>query len=80
VQYLQGKSNELVRVEPTDTGTAGRDTNHSTAFTLLLELNVMYGQRWIAYSSNCKIVSPQLLPLMAKYTLPFSKSVKSDHN
>jgi len=31
-------------------------------------------------SSNCKIVPAELLPLMGKYTIPFSKSVKSDHN
>ena len=29
------------------------------------------------YSSNCKIVSAELLPLLEKYTLSFSKSVKS---
>jgi len=64
----------MVRAEPTNTRTAGIDTNHSTTFTLLLE------QRYVGkggYSSNCKIVL-ELLPLMAKYTLPFSKSVKSD--
>ena len=32
------------------------------------------------YSSNCKIVPAEILHLMAKYTLPFSKPVKSDHN
>ena len=32
------------------------------------------------YSSNCKIVPVVFLHLMAKYTLPFSKPVKSDRN
>jgi len=32
------------------------------------------------YSSNCKIVPAEFLHLMAKYTLPFSKPVKLDHN
>jgi len=31
-------------------------------------------------SSNCKIVPAEFLHLVAKYTLPFSKLVKSDHN
>jgi len=39
----------MVREEPTNTRTAGIDTNHSTTFRLLLELNVMYGQRWIQF-------------------------------
>jgi len=67
---------ERVRAEPTNTHTAVIDTNHSTMFTLLLEFNVEKGGN----SSNCKIVPAELLPLMAKYTLPFSKSVKSDRN
>jgi len=29
--------------------TAGIDTNHSTMFTLLLELNVICEQRWIQF-------------------------------
>jgi len=37
----------MVREEPTNTRTAGIDTNHSTMFTLLLELNVVCVQRWI---------------------------------
>ena len=32
------------------------------------------------YSSNCKIVRAAFLHLMAKFTLPFSRPVKSDHN
>jgi len=39
----------MVREEPTNTRTAGIDTNHSTMFTLLLELNVMCGQQWIQF-------------------------------
>jgi len=31
----------MVRTEPTNNRTAGIDTNHSTMFTLLLELNVI---------------------------------------
>jgi len=39
----------MVRAEPTNTRTAAIDTSHSTMFTLLLELNVMCGQRWIQF-------------------------------
>jgi len=35
-----------VRAEPTNTRTAVVDTNHSTMFTLLLESNLICGQRW----------------------------------
>jgi len=38
--------------EPTNNRTAGIDTNHSTMFTLLLELNLICEQRCL----NCKIV------------------------
>ena len=69
-----------MRAEPTSTRTAGIGTNHSTMFTLLLELNVTCEERWSGHSSKCKIVSAEFLPLMAKYRLPFSKFVKSDHN
>jgi len=37
----------MVRAEPTKTRRIGLDTYHSTMNTLLLELNVIYGQRWI---------------------------------
>jgi len=39
---------ERVRAEPTNTRTALAviDTNHSTMFTLLLEFNLVCGQRW----------------------------------
>jgi len=49
VQSLLAKPNEMVRAEPTHSRTAGIDTNHSTMFTLLLELNVMCVQRWIQF-------------------------------
>jgi len=39
----------MVREEPTNTPTSGIDTDHSTVFTLLLELNDMCGQRWIQF-------------------------------
>jgi len=42
----------MVRAEPTNNRTAGTDTNHSTMFTLLLELNLICEQRCL----NCKIV------------------------
>jgi len=60
----------MVRTEPTNNRTAGIDTNHSTMFALLLELNVICGQRWIQFELQNTVVSAELLPLMAKYTLP----------
>jgi len=39
----------MVREKTTNTRTAGIDTIYSTIFTLLLELNVMCGQRWIQF-------------------------------
>ena len=39
----------MVRAEPTNNRTAGIDTNHSTMFTLLLELNVLCEQRWMQF-------------------------------
>jgi len=39
----------MVMEEPMNTRTAGIDTNHSIMFTLLLELNLMCGQRWIQF-------------------------------
>jgi len=46
----------MVRAEPRNDHTPAMDTNHSTMFTLLPELNVIYEQRWIGHSSNSKIV------------------------
>ena len=40
---------EMVWTEPTNIHTTGIDTNHATIFTLLLELNVVCGQRWIQF-------------------------------
>ena len=78
MQPLQAKPKKMVRAEPTNNRTAGIDTNHSTVFTLLLKLNVMCEQRWIQFELQN---GPwRALRLMAKYTLPFSKPVKSDHN
>jgi len=41
-------------------------------------------QDWIAKFDSplhlCKVVPAELLLLMAKYDLPFNKSLKSDHN
>jgi len=39
----------MVRAEPTNNRTAGIDTNHSTMFTLLLELTVICEQRWMQF-------------------------------
>ena len=39
----------MVRAEPTNTRTTDIDTYHSTRFTLLLELNVICGKRWIQF-------------------------------
>ena len=39
------KSKEMVKIEPTNTRTAGIDNNHSAM--LLLVLNVICGQRWM---------------------------------
>ena len=67
----------MVRAEPRNNHT-GIDTNHSTMFTLLLELNVIFEQRWVQLEFQN---SPsRVLDLMTKYTLPLSKPVKSDHN
>jgi len=45
---------------------------------MLLKLNVMCEQQWIQFELQN---SPSIvLHLMAKYTLPFNKPVKSDHS
>jgi len=56
---------EMGRAEPMNTRTAGTYTNHSTVFTLLLEIN---GMDKGGYSSKGKIVPAELLPLMATYS------------
>jgi len=55
---------EMVRAEPTNTRTAGSDTNHSTVFTVLLEIN---GLDKGGSNSKCKIAPTELLSLMATY-------------
>jgi len=55
---------EIVRAEPTNTRTADTDTNQSTVFMLLLEINDMDRG---GYSLKCKISPAELLPLMATY-------------
>ena len=57
---------QMVRAESTNTCTADIDTNHM--FALLVELNVMYAQTWVGYSSKCKIVTAELLRFLAKCT------------
>jgi len=68
----------MVRTEPSNTRTIGIDTYHSTMFTLLQELSVMCGQRWVQFELQN---SPsKAFVIDGKITLPFNKSVKSDHN
>ena len=78
MQPLQANQKEMVRAEPANNHTAGIDPNHSTVFSFLLELNAICEQKWIQFELQN---SPRrALHLMAKYTVPFSKPVKSDHN
>jgi len=73
----------MVRAEPPNIRTAGTGTNASTTFTFLRVIRTQH-YMWSldkgGYSSNIKIVPVELLSLMAKYTLPFNKSVKSHYN
>jgi len=39
----------MVREEPANTRKTSIDIKHSTMFTLLLEFNVMCGQRWLQF-------------------------------
>jgi len=68
----------MVRAEPTNTRTTDIDTYNSTMFTLLLELNVICGQRWIQFELQNSLSRASVID--GKITLPFSKSVKSDYN
>jgi len=62
--------------EPRNNRTLVIDTNNSTMFTLLLDLNIICERRWIQFKMQ---YSPsRVLHLMAKYTLPFSKRVILD--
>ena len=68
----------MVRAEPANNHTAGIGPNHSTMFTLLVELNVICEQKWIQFELQN---SPRrVFAYDGKYTLAFSKTVKSDHN
>jgi len=49
---------EIVLTEPTNIRTAGIDTNHATTFTLLLELNVVCGQKWIQFELQNSLSGP----------------------
>jgi len=64
----------MVRAEPRNNHTPSIDTNNSTMFTLLLELNVICEQRGIQFEFQNN--PSRVLDLMAKYTLPFIKPVK----
>ena len=68
----------MVRAEPTNTRTTGIDTYHSTMFTLLQELNVICGQRWMQF--EWQYILSRAFVIDGKITLPFGKSVISDHN
>ena len=57
-----------------NTRTTGIDTYHSTMFTLLLELNVICGQRWIQFEWKNSL--SRAFVIDGDITLPFSKSVK----
>jgi len=75
---LQAKPKEMVKAEPTNTRIAGVNTYHSSVFTLLLELNVICGQRWIQFEWQNSLTRAFVID--GRITLPLSKSVKSDHN
>jgi len=72
----------MVRAELTNIRITGIDTYHSTMFTLLLELNVICGQRsrWIKLQIEWQNSLSRVFLTDGKITLPFGKSVKSDHN
>ena len=68
----------MVRAEPTNTCTTGVDTYHSSMFMSLLEINVICGQRCIQFEWQNSLSRACVID--GKIPLPFSKSVKSDHN
>jgi len=68
----------MVRAELMNTRTTGIDIYHSTMFTLPLELNVICGQKWIQFEWQNSL--SRAFVIDGKIALPFSKSVKSDHN
>jgi len=67
----------MVRAERTNILTTGIDTYHTTMFTLLLELNVICGQRWIQLEWQNSL--SRAFVIDGKITLPFRKSGKSDY-
>jgi len=68
----------MVREEPTNTRTAGIDTNITTQLWLRCYQNSVSHVGNVGYSSNCKIFRGELLLLIAKYTLPsFSGKIYS---
>jgi len=69
---------EMVRAEQTNTRKTGIDTYHSTMFTLLLELNVICGQKCIQFEWQNSL--SRAFVIDGKITPSFSKTVKSDHN
>jgi len=68
---------DMVRAEPKNNCTAGINTNHSTMFTLLLEINDICEQRWIQF--ELKNSTSRDFSFDTRYTLPFSRPVKLDH-
>jgi len=60
----------MVRAESTNTHTTGIDTYHSNTFTLLLDLNVACGQRWIQFEWQNSL--NRVFAIDGKITLPFS--------
>jgi len=69
-----------VRAEPTNTRTAVVGTNHSTMFTSLLQFNLICGQMWKQFKLQNSPSRAFAIDGKIAYTLPFSKSVKSDYN
>ena len=59
----------MVRAEHTNIRTTGKDTYHSTMFKLLLELNVICGQRWIQCEWQNSL--SRAFVVDGKITLPF---------
>ena len=63
----------MMRTELTNTRTTGIDAYHSTMLTLLLELNVICGQKWIEFEWQNSL--SRAFVIVGKIALPFSKSV-----
>jgi len=69
----------MVRSEPTNNRTEGINTNHSTMFTLLLELNLICEQRWIGLQFELQNSPSRVFAFDGKIytTVSFSKPVKT---